>query len=106
MSVAHALFDAMVYSPVDTRSDFVELVVGRVGQGVDVGGQAGGGGGIDTGDMVVYAYLNITLAYFLPTIFVPRLFLLAIEMNYLFVGRFNRLLDKVDEIRRAKFAKC
>ena len=62
MSVTHALAGFMAYSPVDTRSDFVELVVGRVGQGVDVGRQAGGGRGIDTSDMVVYAYLNKILA--------------------------------------------
>jgi hypothetical protein len=48
--------------PVDTRGDLVEFVIGRVGQGVDVGGQARGRGGIDAGDMVVYAYLHKVLA--------------------------------------------
>jgi hypothetical protein len=48
--------------PVNARGDLVEFVVWRVGQGVDVGGQARGRGGIDAGDMVVYAYLHKVLA--------------------------------------------
>jgi hypothetical protein len=51
--------------PVNARGDLVEFVVWRVGQGVDVGGQARGRGGIDAGDMVVYAYLQKALARFL-----------------------------------------
>lgn len=49
--------------PVDARGDLVEFIIGRVGQGVDVGGQARGRGGIDTGDMVVYAYLYRALVH-------------------------------------------
>ena len=75
--------------PVDARGDLVEFVVWRVGQGVDVGGQARGRGGIDTSDMVVYAYLQKALARFLVRQYVVTeilLLLLSRVTNYLFVG--------------------
>ena len=46
-----------IHLPVYSRCDLVQLIVGRIGQGVDVGSQAGRGGCIDAGDMMVYAYL-------------------------------------------------
>ena len=86
--------------PVDARGDLVEFVVWRVGQGVDVGGQARGRGGIDAGDMVVYAYLHKVLAR------VPEMLLLPSRVtNYLFVGGFDRLFDEVNQIWRAEFAQ-
>lgn len=56
------------------------LVVGRVGEGVDVGGQAGRGRGVYAGDMVVHADL--------------------------LRGRLDGLLDEVDEIGGSEFAQC
>ena len=94
--------------PVDARGDLVEFVVWRVGQGVDVGGQARGRGGIDTGDMVVYAYLQKALARFLVRQYVVTeilLLLLSRVTNYLFVGGFHWLFDKVDQIWWAEFAQ-
>jgi len=43
--------------PVQPGDDLVLLVVRGVGEGVDVGGQAGGRGGVYAGDMVVHADL-------------------------------------------------
>jgi hypothetical protein len=57
MSAAQMPLRIQIFLPVYSGSDLVQLVVGSVGQGVDVGGKAGGGGCIDAGDMVVYAYL-------------------------------------------------
>lgn len=57
MSAAHAPLGVPIHLPIDSRCDLVQLIVGRVGQGVDVGSQAGRGGCVDAGDMVVYAYL-------------------------------------------------
>ena len=94
--------------PVDTRGDLVEFVIGRVGQGVDVGGQARGRGGIDTSDMVVYAYLQKALARFLVRQYVVTeilLLLLSRVTNYLFVGGFDWLFDQVDQIWWAEFAQ-
>ena len=62
MSAAHAPMCVPIHLPVYSRCDFVQLIVWRIGQGVDIGCQAGGGGCIDAGDMVVYAYLCQVLA--------------------------------------------
>ena len=43
--------------PVETRNDFRRFIVGRVGEGVDVGCQTRGGGCIDAGHMMVDAEL-------------------------------------------------
>jgi hypothetical protein len=58
----------------------VLLVVRRVGEGVDIGGQAGRRGGVYAGDMVVYADL--------------------------LGGRLDGLFYEVDEVWRAQFAQC
>jgi hypothetical protein len=107
MSAAHTPLRIHIHLPVYSGSDLVQLVVWRVGQGVDIGGKAGGGGCIDAGDMVIYAYLYKALAcvsfycpHALRSFLPPRLF------NYLFVGRLDWLLDEVDQIWRAKFAEC
>jgi hypothetical protein len=89
--------------PVDARGDLVEFVVGRVGQGVDVGGQTRGRGGIDTGDMVVYAYLHKVLAR--VPVLLEILLLPSRVTNYLFVGGFDWLFDQVNQIWRAEFAQ-
>ena len=65
--------------PVQPRHDLVLLVVGRVGQRVDVRGQAGRGRGVNAGDMVVYAEL--------------------------LRRRLDRLLDQMHEVWWAEFAQ-
>ena len=49
--------------PVEAGDDLVRPVVGRVGEGVDVRGQAGGGGGVDAACVVVDACLDYCLAH-------------------------------------------
>lgn len=65
--------------PVEARDDLGLLVVGRVGEGVDVGGQAGRGRGVDARDVVVDARL-------------PG-------------RRLEGLLDEVDQVGRAELAQ-
>ena len=57
--------------------------------------------------MVIHAYLCPGLAYVSSANFVPKFPLFALGVfNYLFVGRLDGLLYKVDEIGWAKFAEC
>lgn len=57
--------------------------------------------------MVIYAYLCRGLAHVSFASFVPKFPLFALGVfNYLFVGRLDGLLYKVDEIGWAKFAEC
>jgi hypothetical protein len=57
MSALHAPLHIEIHLPVYSGGDLVQLIVGSVGQGVDIGGKTGGGGCIDASDMVVNAYL-------------------------------------------------
>ena len=47
--------------PIQAGCDLVQLVGRVVRKGVDVGGEAGGGGCIDASRMVIYACLDIFL---------------------------------------------
>jgi hypothetical protein len=97
MSAVHALLHIHVNVPVYSGGDLVQLIIGSVGQGVDICGKTGGGGCIDASDMVVNAYLYKALAcvlsfcsYVLSILPPSRLF------NYLFVGRLDWLLNEMD----------
>jgi hypothetical protein len=107
MSAPHAQLQIQIHLPVYSGGDLVQLVVGSVGQGVDIGGKTGGGGCIDASDMVIYAYLYKALAC-VPSCFsyAQRYLLPSRLFDYLFVGRLDWLLDEVDQIGRAEFAEC
>ena len=85
--------------PVEPGNDLVLLVVGRVGEGVDVGGQAGRRGRVNARDVVVDAELDRLLAG------APGGSTGWAGATHLLGGRLDGLLDQVDEVGRAKLAQ-
>lgn len=87
--------------PIKTRSDFHWRIAGGVGEGVDVGRQAGRRGRVDASDMVVYA----DLGQLFSIEFFPIDRYRTGEDYLLGGGRLGGLLDEMDEIRRTEFPK-
>jgi hypothetical protein len=79
----------------------VLLVVQRVGEGVDIGGQAGRRRGVYAGDMVVDANLGTRSALRRPA------YNCAQPWGTDLLGRrLDRLLDQMNEVGRAEFSQC
>lgn len=72
-----------------------------VGEGIDVRSQAGRGGGIHASHMMVYANLMQGQPIMLDGSLSGREKLVA----YMFAGVTGLLLQKVDKVRRTKFAE-
>lgn len=89
--------------PVQTLDDLGRLCLSMllVGECVDVCSQAGRGGGIHAGDMVVYANLMQCQSMVLDRLRSGMVRLVA----YMLARVTGLLLQKVDEIRRTKFAQ-